>query len=136
MKVKEVIDIVDKIIPNEFDYIDKLRWLNRVEKDVFETVVSRHLLEVSDTIIFNLLTKSFDEWTKEDSENVTLMVPFQYCELYIQFIVANIYLSREEVAKYNNAMRIYNSVMQQYRNWYASTHTNKKSAKITGYKGW
>ena len=126
MTIDYCIDTVDKLIPNEYDREDKIRWLNSIDSELYETLV-RHYEGAPD---------KFDGYSSATPGRTPLIAPEQFNDMYIQFIIAHIYLEREETIKYNNAMNIYNQMMYELRNWYNRSHTRKSDGKIKNYFAW
>lgn len=176
MKAGYVIDTVDKLIPNEFDREEKLRWLNQLESEIWHSLLC-HYAENLIKVCYKKKETSFEnvkeyEWEKIDftehktsngivykdkqgntisgdnykivlepkpyeevNGNSDLLAPDMFSELYVQKLISNIYLMREETTKYNNTVNIFNQQMYEFRAWYNRNHT-RISNSIKNFVAW
>lgn len=114
MTIKECIDIVDNIKPNQYTVADKVRWLSFHDMGIINDVLKTH--EGYDGR-YDL----FDGYT-EDKLSVTLIVPSPYDRLYPEYLKMKIDGENGETAKYNNSAALYNSYLMDYRKYYNKTH--------------
>lgn len=105
MKISEVLNKTDNLLPNAFDEEQKLEWLKQIENKIYKEVVLTHKNQVPETV--------FDEEKEND-----LIAPFPYDNLYISFLIAQIYKYLNETVRYNNAMVIFNQEYQEFTNYY------------------
>lgn len=65
---------------------------------------------------------SFTPYTVDTPRKMVLIVPHPYDVLYINFLVANEALKREEHERYNNALYVFNEAYADFRKAYNRTH--------------
>lgn len=114
MTIKDCIDIVDNLKPNQYTIKDKVMWLSFIEEIIINEVLKTH--EGYDGR-YDL----FEGYT-EDKLSVTLIVPSPYDRLYTAYLKMKIDEENGETARYNNSMVMYNSYMSEYRKFYNKTH--------------
>ena len=114
MTIKECIDIVDNIKPNQYTVREKVMWLSFLDKVIIDDVLKTHEG-------YDGRYDSFEGYT-EDKLSVTLIVPSPYDEVYTAYLKMKIDGENGETAKYNNSMVLYNTYMLKYRKYYNKTH--------------
>lgn len=114
MTIKECIDIVDNIKPNQYTIKDKVLWLSFIEEIIINEVLKTHEGYDGRYDLF--------EGYSEDKISVTLIVPSPYDRLYTAFLKMKIDESNGETARYNNSAVLYNTYMHEYRKHYNKTH--------------
>ena len=72
MTVKNIINHIDKIKPNTFDFEAKLMWLS----------------EVDGRVQIEILKSDADGVSLPSNENDTLLIPDAYAEAYVYYILA------------------------------------------------
>ena len=114
MTIKDCIDIVDNIKPNQYTIRDKVMWLSFIEEIIINEVLKTH--------------EGYDgryddfEGYSEDNLSVTLIVRSPYDRLYTAYLKMKIDQENGETARYNNSMVLYNTYMTEYRKYYNKTH--------------
>lgn len=114
MTIKDCIDKVDNLKPNQYTIKDKVGWLSFIEEIIINEVLKTH--EGYDGRYDNF------EGYSEDKLSVTLIVPSPYDHLYTEYIKMMIDKENGETARYNNSAASYNSYMSEYRKYYNKTH--------------
>ena len=114
MTIKDCIDIVDNIKPNQYTMKDKVMWLSFVEEIIINDVLKTH--EGYDG------RYDYFEGYSEDKLSVSLIVPSPYDRLYTEYLKMMIDKENGETARYNNSMVSYNTYMMEYRKYYNKTH--------------
>jgi hypothetical protein len=115
MTIKEAIDYVDKVMPNQYDRKTKIQWLSKLDGLIVEEVFLTH--------------EGYDpeeEFTGYDGldETIELLVPYPYDEdVYNFFLQAMMNKENGEIVKYNQAISLYNMAMQKHKAWYNRKHT-------------
>ena len=114
MTIKECIDIVDNIKPNQYSIKDKVMWLSFLDETIINDVLKTH--EGYDG--------RYDEFEgySEDKLSVSLIVPSPYDRLYTAYLKMQIDKENGETPRYNNSMALYNTYMLEYRKHYNKTH--------------
>ncbi len=123
MTVIEAIEILDKLRPNQYKVPQKLRWLSDLDGKVFEDIYLTH--EDNEFEIFDRYTE--DDMTKE------LLIPEPYTEIYEHYLSAQIYYNNNEMARYSNAMIMFNNAFAEFGAWYNRKHKPVSETKIKNY---
>ena len=114
MTIKDCIDIVDNIKPNQYTIRDKVMWLSFIEEIIINEVLKTH--------------EGYDgryddfEGYSEDKISAVLIVPSPYDRLYTAYLKMKIDQENGEITRYNNSMALYNTYMLEYRKHYNKTH--------------
>ena len=114
MTIKECIDIVDSLKPNQYSIPDKVRWLSFIDKIIINDVLKTH--EGYDGRYDNFTEYSADKLA------IQLIAESPYDRLYIAFIKMQIDSENGEMARYNNSANSFNTYMTEYRKYYNKTH--------------
>lgn len=114
MTIKECIDIVDNIKPNQYTLRDKVMWLSFIDEIIINEVLKTH--QGYDGRYDNF------EGYSEDKLTVALIVPSPYDRLYTAYLKMKIDGENGETARYNNSAALYNTYMLEYRRHYNKTH--------------
>lgn len=129
MTIKECIDNVDNIKPNQYGTKEKVQWLSFLDEIIINDVLKTH--EGYDG--------RYDTFTgyTEDKLSVTLIVPSPYDRLYTAYIKMKIDGENGETTRYNNSATEYNSYLMEYKKYYNKTHmpidvTDKRQEKPKG----
>lgn len=113
MKISEAIALTDELKPNQYPLSLKVRWLSRLDGQIFNEVVMRYE---------GAPEEGFTPYSDENTE-AELLVPFPYAEeVYIPYIQSQIDKENGETAKYNQSASAYNSGYQRYTAWYTRNH--------------
>jgi hypothetical protein len=114
MTIKECIDIVDNVKPNQYGIKEKVMWLSFVDETIINDVLKTH--EGYDG--------RYDDFTgyTEDKLSIPLIVPSPYDRLYPQYIKMMIDSENGETARYNNSSALYNTYLNEYKKYYNKTH--------------
>lgn len=114
MTLKDCIDMVDNIKPNQYTIRDKVMWLSFIEEIIINEVMKTH--EGYDGRYDNF------EGYSEDRLTIPLAVPSPYDRLYIEYLKMMIDKENGETSRYNNSAMSYNTYMMEYRKHYNKTH--------------
>ena len=108
MTAGEAISLVDNLRPNQYDSTLKLKWLNKLDGQIFREVIQTH----EGCAVYS---------PREDMER-ELIVPFPYAEdVYCNFLQAMIDKENGEIGKYNQAISLFQTAYTRYCNWYNRT---------------
>ncbi|MGN1419218.1 MAG: hypothetical protein ACI4W6_07800 [Acutalibacteraceae bacterium] len=124
MTIREAIDIFDSRFQNEVCEEAKINWLSILDSDIKKNVIDTH--EGAEQIAFSPYSIGTDYNTK-------LLIDEPYSEIYIQWMLCQLYLNRAETALYNNAVDLYNQSYYDFRAYYNRTHM-PIGCKIKNYK--
>ena len=114
MTIKDCIDIVDNLKPNQYTIKDKVMWLSFIEAIIINEVLKTHEGYDGRYDLF--------EGYSEDKLSVTLIVPSPYDRLYTAYLKMKIDEENGETARYNNSMVMFNTYMTEFRKHYNKTH--------------
>lgn len=117
MTIQDAIDQVTRLWPSDYDANDMLRWLNRVENQIYDEIILTH--EGGDEIE----RPAFDEDT--DRDETALLAPAPYDELYLYYLEYQIDYNNIETEKASNSMAMFAAAYQAFANWYNRTHRPK-----------
>ena len=114
MTIKECIDIVDNIKPNQYGTKEKVQWLSFIDEIIINDVLKTH--EGYD--------EKYDDFAgySEDKLSVPLIVSSPYDRLYPAYLKMKIDGENGETARYNNSAAEFNTYMMEYRKYYNKTH--------------
>lgn len=114
MTIKECIDIVDNLKPNQYRTEDKVAWLSFLDMTIINEVLKTH--EGYDGRYDNFMGYSPDRLT------ASLIVQSPYDRVYTAYLKMKIDEENGETARYNNSVTLYNSYLTEYKKWYNANH--------------
>jgi hypothetical protein len=114
MTIKECIDIVDNLKPNQYSIESKVDWLSYIDHSIINEVLLTH--EGYDGRYDNFAGYS------PDALEMVLIVPSPYDRLYPAYLKMKIDEENGETARYNNSVTMFNAYLMEYKKWYNSNH--------------
>lgn len=127
MKVYEAISRCDALNPNTVAFADKVKMLSQLDGLIKSETYSNYKFNdtESDADIAELVD-SFDSGYNPDAqtqaESDMLLVPFPYDDIYVNYLIAQVYLTLGEHNKYNDYINIFNSEMDTFDRYWSRTH--------------
>lgn len=117
MTIQEAISLVDRLKPNQYEAIHKIRWLSKLDGMIWKEVMMTHVGLTCEQIL-----EGFNGY--EDASNDTeLLVPYPYdADIYNYYLQSMIDKENGEMAKYNQSAMLYNNAYKEFVNWYNRTH--------------
>ena len=114
MTIKECIDIIDNLKPNQYSIREKVMWLSFIDEIIINDVLKTH--EGYDG--------KYDNFTgyTEDKLSTPLIVASPYDRLYPAYLKMKIDGENGETARYNNSATEFNAYFMEYRKYYNKTH--------------
>lgn len=113
MTIEEAVGLVDRLKPNHYDHEQKVRWLSKLDGQIFREVITTHAGRRPHEF------RGYDDALPD----TPLLVPYPYDEdVYNYFLQAQIDKENGEIAKYNQDIGLYNSAFKAYADWYNRTH--------------
>ena len=114
MTIKECIDAVDNVKPNQYSTEDKVKWLSFLDMIIVNDVLKTH----------EGYEGEYDEFTGYDADKlgVKLIAPKPYDNLYEAFLKMKIDEENGESARYNNTATMFNSYYSVYKKYYNKYH--------------
>lgn len=115
MKIIEAINQIDDLMRNTYSQNNKLKWLSSID-NLAKMFIDAH--EGAEEVTFT----GYDENTDLQTE---LLIPAPYDEVYLLWMEAKIHYHNGEYGKYNNAIEVFNTAFEGYKNYYNRTHMPK-----------
>ena len=114
MTIKECIDRVDNVKPNQYSIEDKVHWLSFLDHTIINDVLKTH--EGYD--------HKYDEFEGYSENRLSdgLIVEKPYDSLYEAYLKMKIDEENGETARYNNSATMFNSYMTAYKRHYNKHH--------------
>lgn len=114
--IKEIIEYVDSVKPNQYTTAQKIEWLSELDWQIYKEVMLTN--EAEDVIEFS--------GYKEGDEEKFLIVEEPFSNLiYCPYIEAKIDYNNAEYSKFNNSMTMFNSTYQEYQKYYRKNHKQR-----------
>lgn len=114
MTIKECIDQVDNVKPNQYGVEEKVEWLSYLDGTILNDVLLTH--EGYDGRYDDFIGYS------PDKLGTNLIVGSPYDRLYVAYLKMKIDEGNGETARYNNSATLFNSYLLEYKKWYNKTH--------------
>ena len=119
MTIREALETVDRLEPNQYGSADKLRWLSELDGAVYREILTQHETQ----------TAAFAGYTPEaDLDGTVLLIEWPYDEIYRWYLEMKIADANGEMTRYNNAMAKYNAYYTAYQYFYNRTNMPKMTA--------
>jgi hypothetical protein len=122
MTITDAIAELNKNKPNMYDDEYKIRWLSRLDRRIYETIIQTHQLNEGETV------SAFTPYTANEP-NRELLVGEPYDEMYVRFLEAQIDYSNKEFESFNNSNAVFESLYSAFRNAYNQSHMPKGVGK-------
>ena len=114
MTIKECIDLVDNVKPNQYSIEDKVNWLSFLDGVIIEEVLKTHEDYQGEYDLF--------EGYFADRLGTKLIVGKPHDSLYVAYLKMKIDEENGETARYNNSATMFNSYMTAYKKHYNKHH--------------
>ena len=117
MTVKDLMETVDRLHPNQFEQADKLHWLNQVEQTIWHEIITTHEGVEEDA--------EMPVYTAADMESgadTELLVPDPYSRLYEPWMEMQIASHNHEAMQHDVAATAFQAAYGDFRNWYNRHH--------------
>jgi hypothetical protein len=115
MKIKEIIDKVDEMKPNSILEKKKVDWISELDGKAYEEIFSR----AAD------YTEGFTPYQYGSHEEVSVLIPFPYTDIYEYYLSAMIDKINEEIQSYNNNTAMFNESYEKFAAYYRRNHIPK-----------
>lgn len=116
MTIIEAITSLDAHKRNTYSQEDKVKWLSRLDSMAKRLVIDTH--EGGEET-------AFDGYGDETDLHTVLLIPAPFDEVYLRWMEAQIDYANGEYDRYNNAIEMFNTAWEAYRNDYNRTHMPK-----------
>ena len=118
MTINEAIARVDALKPNNYDPVEKIKWLSELDGRIKAEVIDTH--EGGENFVFR-------GYNEDTDINTVLLVPFPYDDMYIRYLEMQIDYANGETSKYGNSFVLYNTAYLNFCNYYNRTYMPKGS---------
>lgn len=122
MKIEDAIAEVDSLKPNMFEEKEKIKWLSRLDRRIYEEIILTHEYNDGEEEV------SFSGYTADDNE-AELLVGEPYDELYTHWLEAQIDYNNMEYESFNASNALFESTYSAFRNAYNRSHMPKSVKK-------
>lgn len=138
MTIKECIDKVNNLYPNQYPEEMKVDWLSRLDHQIFTNIILTHepMLppppkEIKAESKANPLDIDTNEYVPPmpvfepysiDNTAIPLIAPFPYDELYVMYLQMKIDEANGETEQYNNHTILFNSYYENFSSAYNRSH--------------
>ena len=114
MNIKECIDQVDNVKPNQYTIEDKVEWLSYLDGTIINDVLKTHEG-------YDGRYDEFEDYSP-DKLAASLIVQSPYDRLYTAYLKMKIDEENGETARYNNSATMFNAYMTEFKKYYNKTH--------------
>lgn len=111
MTIKEAIDKVDGLKPNQYETEDKVEWLSSLDHQIYTDILLTHEGEASE----------FKPYTVDDMDR-KLIVDAPYTEVYTAYLKMKIDEENAETGRYNNSAILFNAYYDNFAKYWNKTH--------------
>lgn len=122
MTIKECIDLVDNVKPNQYSIEDKVHWLSFIDHVIINDVIKTHEGYEGEYEEF--------EGYSADRLGQSLIVGKPYDNLYVAYLKMKIDEENGETARYNNTATLFNSYLTVFKKYYNKTHMPLQNNKM------
>jgi len=131
MTIIQAVNEVDNLKPNMYELSDKIKWLSRLDRRIFEQILLTHELSEEEKEPYlnddgELVFEGYDE-NDQDKE---LIVHEPYDELYTHWLSAQIDWNNREFIGFNSSNAMFEATYGAFRNAFNQTHMPKGRKKI------
>ena len=115
MTIGEAISRIDELVPNTYPAEQKIKWLSRMDMDIFESLIRTH----EDGI------EEFNGYDGEVDMETELLAPKPFAHIYDHYLESQIHYYNGDYSKFNNANGVLADDYRDMRNWYNREHMPK-----------
>jgi hypothetical protein len=121
MTVKQVLDTIKELKPNQFTDTVLVGWLSDLDKQIWTEIVSgRDIDGVTEP----------EAYDPVDDLQTELLVPSPYSDVYVKYLALQIDYWMGEGDRYNNSMVLYNLAYTNMASYYSRTYRSKTNTYI------
>lgn len=115
MKLKELIEKINKLKLNEYDEDQLAEWVTELENYMILNIFNR-----AEGMDYEQVRYRYEE----DGET-ELMVPDPFSEVYLHYLASKIDYWQQEIESYNNSVLLYNTAYQAFADYMRRKHKPK-----------
>jgi len=117
MTIQEAIYLVDRLKPNQYEAIHKIRWLSKLDGMIWKEVMMTHV-----GLTCEQIRQGFQGY-EDAARDTELLVPYPYDEdVYNYYLQSQIDKENMEIAKYNQTAALFNNAYKAFCDYYNRTH--------------
>lgn len=121
MTLRQVIEAVDALKPNQYTQAQKVGWLSQCDGAIYSNLVLTH--EQEDGAIIG----GFAGYDEGDMDR-ELIAKAPYDVLYKHYLESRIDLYNKETNNYNNTNALYTAAYTAFAAWYTQNHMPRRAA--------
>lgn len=115
MTIREILDEVDELKPNQITSQMKTKWLSDLDARIFSDVIQTHEKDEG-------TREAFTPYNQNGNGEEELLIPDEYGEIYRWYLEMQIDLAARELARYENSMTLFNVRLAEYKRKYNRDH--------------
>ena len=116
MTILEAINAINKRKPNTFEDSEIVGWLSELDSKIKLKIIDTH--EGAEKV-------SFTPYGAETPSDTVLLVPEPFSCVYLSWLESCMDYANGEYDKYNNAMDMFHTAYEGFKNYYNRTHMPK-----------
>lgn len=133
MTIREAIEAVDYLLPNQYTGEDKIQWLSTCDGLIYRDILGPRergappaepwpspFATGEDDPLLPVAAEepeAFTGYSAETDRETALLVPYPYDrDIYLNYLAMSINLANEEPERYNQSRTLYNNALLTYRN--------------------
>ena len=119
MKVKEAIMCADTLMPNQYEYEQKVRWLSELEGQAKREIFDLYKDSPAD---------GFTGYKEGVHDDQTLLIPPPYDGVYIDWLQAQFSYFNAEFTRHGNAQLRFNNSYLTFQAYWIRTHERARDS--------
>lgn len=123
MTLRECIDKLDGLKPNQYSEEEKVRWLASLEANIYFDIIMTHEWEK---------LPEYTPYTMKDLDK-TMLAPFPYDEVYLSYLKMKVDEENQETTRYNNSATLFNAHLDNYAKFINKTQKPTTDARFRFY---
>lgn len=123
MTVQGIIERIDKMHPNSYDYEDKVKWVHDLDDKIYTELFLTHE---------DLCDIEFPEMYDGSNE---VLVKETYDEIYFDYLERIMMRNQRDFAQMNNATALFDNAYLTYANYINRTYKPLPKVKTFNFKG-
>ena len=114
MKINEMIERVNTLIPNQFEDEQLVYWVNIIEASIQRDFFGHERAQ------------QIYQYRLEDDRETELMAPPPYDDLYVNYVAARVAYTNQETEQYNNFNELFSGMYEKYKQDFTRVQENKE----------
>lgn len=114
MTIATAIDRVDTLKPNHQSREMKIAWLSELDGLINREIILKHVHPPE--------AEDFEGYTPDTDDETVLLAPHPYDEVYTYYLMAQVSLQNQEIAKYNNEKGLFANSYEMLNDYWTREH--------------